>query len=176
MSLFCLNAFMPSLTENRMGMRYVLHKAENVFRHQHKDSSCKSHLNTKVLFSQMKKGEIETTMIAVLFDAVILVVIALILFGNLASFQRDITFEKKYIVRDIAMLLTTVQTFAGDVQIEYQFPVPLSAKLTEKEITLSHEGISLAYPFSRVITVLPVALGSTVKVTITKKGNMVTLS
>ena len=123
-----------------------------------------------------KKGAIEIEMLVVLFDVLILVVLSLALFGDLNDFQQDITFEKRYLVRDIAAVLTTVQAFAGDVQLEYPLPRPFAAELKENEIILASNEASIAYPFPKVMATVPVTLRGAAKIIISKKSQKVTIS
>ncbi|MBI4441511.1 hypothetical protein HY639_05060 [Candidatus Woesearchaeota archaeon] len=123
-----------------------------------------------------KKGSITEEQLFFLADAVFLSLIALSLIFYLSTLQKDTTFEKTYVARDVALLVTTLQTFTGDGVIDYSLPLPLSVELTNEEIIVSEKGIgAIKHPFSRILTISPQKARDVTKITLSKKGGQVML-
>ncbi len=139
----------------------------------------KSILKEKASYVPMwgKKGGMTEEQLFFLADVLFLVVIALTLFFYLASLQKDTTFEKTYVAHDLAALLMTIQTFAGNGAVEYVLPFPMTIELTDKDILVSDDILgSVSYPYGRIIPVTPHKVQKQSLVTVIKKEGRLTIA
>ncbi len=113
----------------------------------------------------MKRGEIEVSLV-LLLGLIIFAVVALFFFGYAKQVAEKTLFEKRFLARDLALVLNTVQSVPGDVTLYYVEP---SANLSRfryhfenKLVTLSDSpnevGTRVSYPFftdSSLVSSLP---------------------
>ncbi len=122
-----------------------------------------------------KRGAIEAEMLFTIADVFVLLIIAALLFSEINDLQKNTSFEKTYVAADLASLMTAVQSFSGDVAIEYPLPLQLTIELSNNEIIVSDNGKPASHMFSKILSVVPAKVSSVTKVTLSKKRNEVTL-
>ena len=109
-------------------------------------------------------------------DLVFLVIISLVLISYLGTIQKDTSFERNYVARDLGLMINTIQTLAGDGTIEYGLPLSLEIELASEEIIVSDGAMSsIKYHFSKISKIIPAKISGKI-VTLKKIGNEVTIS
>ena|SRR3989338_4158435 len=123
-----------------------------------------------------KKGGMTEEQLFFMADLVFLVIISLVLISYLGTIQKDTSFERNYVARDLGLMINTIQTLAGDGTIEYGLPLSLEIELASEEIIVSDGAMSsIKYHFSKISKIIPAKISGKI-VTLKKIGNEVTIS
>lgn len=121
-----------------------------------------------------KRGSMTEEQLFFLADVVFLSVVAIALLSYLGSLQADTTFEKNYVSRELATLVTLLQTISGDARMEYKLPILLNIELAPNEIIVTDKSIgSASHQFSKILDVIPSKVSMVDKIILSKTGNLV---